>query len=141
MNYLRILLTMSLLLVGFGATAQCDDDVQAAKAIKELENGFIFMKTYRVNGKEGQRKQVEYSCVLNKDTNYMLRLVSKDGKANGIIVTLFDAQRNEVATNHINNKLFEGWTYKSGATGVYFLTFTFKDSQSFCGGAAMGFKK
>lgn len=141
MKHSIFLILFACLLFNFSSFAQCDDDIQTAKSVKELESGFIFMKSYRVNGKDGQRKQVEYTCVLNKDTNYMLRVVGKDGKSIGIIATLYDSQRNEVATNHLNNKIFDGWTYKSGATGVYFLTFTFKDTQSYCGGASMGFKK
>jgi hypothetical protein len=143
MNVIRLLSLLAFLtfVPQLAAFAQCDAEVHTAKSVKELEQGFIFMKSYRIDGKEGQRKQVEYTCVLNKDTSYMLRVVSKDGKTNGIIATLYDAQRVEVATNHLNNKMFEGWTYKSGATGVYFLIFTFKDSQTYCGGASMGFKK
>jgi hypothetical protein len=65
----------------------------------------------------------------------------KDGGAQGMIVTLYDSQRNELATSHVNNKFFPGWTYKCKATGIYYLSFTFKDSQSYCGAAVLGFRR
>lgn len=135
-----LLLITFYLSINFSALAQCDSEIYTSQALKTLTTGFTFVKAYKVDGKEGTRKQIEYTCVMNKDNSYMMRVSSKDGAANGIIVTLYDAQRNELAINQISNKSFVGWTFKCGATGVYYITFTFKDSPSYCGGAVLGFK-
>jgi hypothetical protein len=124
----------------FLASAQCDSEIYTSQALKTLAAGFTFTKAYKIDGKEGTKKQIEYTCVMNKDNDYMIRVASKDGGSHGIIVTLYDAQRNELATNQISNKSFTGWTYKCNAAGIYYITFTFKDAPSFCGGAVMGFK-
>jgi hypothetical protein len=121
-------------------TAQCDAEVLNNKALKSLPKGFVFLKSYKVDGKEGMRKSIEYTCVLNNETQYALHIASSEGNANGIIAILYDAQRTELATSQVNNKLFQGWTFNCKATGVYYLVFSFKDSQNYCGGAVMGFK-
>ncbi len=123
------------------AFAQCDTEIYIEKALRAMPKGFTFVKSYRVDGKGGIRKQIEYTCVLSRDTDYVIRMSSKDGGVNGLRVTLYDAQRNELASSFVNNKLFPGWTFKCKATGIYYLSFTFKDSQSYCGGAVMGFKR
>jgi hypothetical protein len=123
------------------ASAQCDSELYSTKCIKSLPPGFTFVKSYKIDGKNGIRRNIEYTCVFSKDTNYVIRMAGKDGGPNGIIATLYDAQRNELATSHFNNKFFPGWTYKCKATGIYYLSFTFKDSQSYCGAAVLGFRR
>lgn len=135
-----IILNIFILGIHHNSFAQCDSDIYTSQALKTLGKGFTFVKAYKVDGKNGTRKQIEYTCVMNKDNSYMMRVASKDGAANGIIVTLYDSQRNELAINQVSNKSFGGWTFKCGATGVYYITFTFKDSPSYCGGAVLGFQ-
>lgn len=135
------LLIVFFMFFNFSAFSQCDTEVYTAQALKTLSSGFTFVKAYKIDGKEGTRKKIEYTCVMNKDNSYMMRVSSKDGGAsNGIIVTLHDAQRNELAVNQFNNKSFNGWTFKCPSSGVYYITFSFKDSQSYCGAAVLGFK-
>jgi hypothetical protein len=126
--------------ISFSAFSQCDSEIYAAQALKTLGTGFTFVRAYKIDGKEGTRKQIEYTCVMNKDNSYMMRVASKDGAANGITVTLYDAQRAELAVNQLNNKSFNGWTFKCTTSGIYYITFTFKDAPSFCGAAVLGFK-
>lgn len=128
------------ILLSYTSQAQCDAEALNNKALKSLPKGFVFLKSYKVDGKEGMRKSVEYTCVMNSDTQYALHIVSAEGNANGIIATLYDAQRTELATSNVNNKFFQSWTFTCKTTGVYYLVFNFKDSQNYCGGAIMGFK-
>lgn len=121
--------------------AQCNIDALTERALRIIPKGFTFVRSYKVDGKSGIKKQIEYTCVLSKDTDYAIRMASRDGGTNGLRVTLFDAQRNELASSFVNNKLFPGWTFKCKSTGIYYLSFTFQDSQSYCGGAVMGFRR
>jgi hypothetical protein len=68
-------------------------------------------------------------------------MAGKDGGPNGLIATLFDSKRSQLATSYFNNRFYDGWTYKCTATGIYYLSFTFKDSKSFCGAAVLGFRR
>lgn len=126
---------------GGSASAQCNAELYNNKALKQLTTGYTFVKSYRVDGRNGTRKKIEYTCVFSKDTNYMIQIAGKDGGAQGIIATLYDSKRNKKASNYYDNKFYPTWTYKCRATGIYYLTFTFKDSQSFCGAAVLGFKR
>lgn len=121
--------------------AQCDSELYSNMALKKLSEGFTFIKSFKVDGKGGIRKEIEYTCVFSKDTQYKVIMEGKDDGANGIVVTLFDAKREQLASSFNNNKFYAGWTYLCKATGIYYLRFTFKDSHSFCGGAVLGFKR
>jgi hypothetical protein len=123
------------------AQAQCNAELYNNIALKQLSPGYTFVKSYRIDGKAGQRKKIEYTCVFSKDTNYMIRMQGKDGGAQGLIATLYDSKRNRLAQSYVNDKFFPGWTYKCTATGIYYLSFTFKDSKSYCGAAVLGFRR
>lgn len=121
--------------------AQCNTDLYTNLALKSLAPGYTFVKSYRIDGKNGDRKKVEYTCVFSKDTNYMVRMVGKDGGQEGLVVTLYDSKRAQLATSYVSSKFYPGFTYKCTATGIYYLSFTFKDSKSYCGAAVLGFRR
>jgi hypothetical protein len=121
--------------------AQCNAELFNNMALKLLPPGYTFVKSYRIDGKNGERKKIEYTCVFSKDTDYIIKMAGKDGGPNGLIATLFDSKRSQLATSYFNNRFYDGWTYKCTATGIYYLSFTFKDSKSFCGAAVLGFRR
>mgnify|MGYP006266950665 CR=1 FL=1 len=122
------------------AQAQCDTGTLTSIALSKLDN-YTFVKSYRIDGRSGRRKTIEYTCVFSKDTDYRIRIASKDGGANGIIATLYDSKRNQVGTSFINKKFLNGITYKCEATGIYYLKFEFRDSKNYCGAAVLGFHR
>jgi len=130
-----------LLSIAGNAVAQCNADLYTEKSMKNIMQGFMYEKSYRVDGRDGRARTVEYSCILSKDTNYSFTMSSKDGGANGMIFSLLDAQRNQVATNYYNNKFFTGIQYKCSATNIYYMNFVFKESQSHCGAAVLAFRR
>jgi hypothetical protein len=121
--------------------AQCNAELFISKALQQLTPGFTFVKSYRIDGRNGTRPKIEYTCVFSKDTNYTLTIVGKDGGSQGIIATLYDSRRNQMVSNFSENKFYQTLNYKCRATGIYYLTFTFKDPTPFCGGAVLGFKR
>lgn len=123
------------------ASAQCNAELYVNKCMKELNSGFLFFKSYRIDGKNGTRKKIEYTCVFSKDTNYQITISGKDGGPEGMIGTLYDGKRNKLVSSYYNNKFYPGWQYKCRATGIYYLSFTFKDSKSYCGAAVLGFRR
>ena len=120
--------------------AQCNVELYITKSMRDLSPGFQFLKSFRIDGNRGHRK-IEYTCVLAKHTKYQFRIKAKDGSTHGIIGTLYDSKRNRIVTNFYQNKFLPGWIFECKSTGIYYLNFTFKDSQSFCGAAVMGFKR
>ncbi len=145
MNMNRFFLLGVLLAVFVGistqASAQCNAELFISKALQNLAPGFTFVKSYRIDGRNGTRPKIEYTCVFSKDTNYTLTIFSKEGGSQGIIATLYDSRRNQMVSNFSDNKFYQTLNYKCRATGIYYLTFTFKDPSPYCGGAVLGFKR
>jgi hypothetical protein len=139
-NFLMVL--VAILCFGvFETQAQCNAELYNNMALKMLQPGYTFVKNYRIDGKGGERKKIEYTCVFSKDTNYMIRVAGKDGGSKGIVATLFDSKRQQMATSYLSSRFYEGWIYKCTSTGIYYITFSFQDSQSYCGAAVLGFSR
>ncbi len=134
-------LIIILSLTTYTSQAQCNSELYINRSMRQLASGFQFSKSYRIDGRQGSLKKVEYTCVFSKETNYQIRISGQDGKAHGIIGTLYDSKRNKLASSYYNNKFLQGFTYKCNSTGIYYLSFTFKNSQNYCGSAVLGYKR
>lgn len=121
--------------------AQCHADAKAKACISTLQNGFTFLKTFKVDGHNGAKAKVEYSYVFSKDTKYFLSICNDGNETDGIVVTMYDSKRQMISTNFNNGKYYQGLIYPCNATGIYYITFTFHDSQNYCGGSVLGFKR
>ncbi|NJN26521.1 MAG: hypothetical protein HC819_11365 [Cyclobacteriaceae bacterium] len=123
------------------ANAQCDAEAHANACISKLQDGFTFLKTFKVDGQGGAKAKVEYSYVFSKDTQYFLNICNSGADTDGIVVTMYDSKRQMVSTNFNKGKFYPGLVYPCNATGIYYITFTFQDSQNHCGGSVLGFKR
>ncbi len=141
----KIILTISflslLVFVAPEVSAQCDADEYAEACIPKLKEGFNFVKSYEIDGEDGDRNKVEYSYVFAKGTQYMLNLCSASDDTDGIVVNLYNSSRKLVSTSDANGKLYSAIAYPCNATGIYYISFTFKGSSKYCGGAVLGFKR
>jgi len=136
-------ITLVLILLNLGTTvlAQCDFQIQSQNCISKIKDGFIYVKSFNVNGQKGSKQKIEYSYVMTKDTQYYLNICTSEEDTDGIIITIYDSNRNPVSTNHAENKFFPALIFQCGATGIYYITYTFKNSKNFCGGSTLAFKK
>ncbi|NLR94251.1 MULTISPECIES: hypothetical protein [Flammeovirga] len=139
--FLAFTIIFALFAINEEASAQCNAELYVTKSMKELNPGFQFSKSYRIDGRNGTRRKIEYTCVLAKDTSYQITISGKDGGAQGLISTLYNAKRRKIISSFYNNRFLNTWTYKCTSTGIYYLSFTFKDSKSYCGAAVLGFKR
>ena len=139
-NYIGITV-VSLLFGAIMAKAQCNADALAQQCIPKMQEGFTFLKTFKIDGQGGAKTKVEYSYVFSKNTQYYLNICTGSDATDGIVVTMYDSKRQLVSTNYNNGKFYSGIIYPCNATGIYYITFTFKDSKSFCGGSVLGFKR
>jgi hypothetical protein len=121
--------------------AQCNAEALANDCIPRLQEGFTFLKTFKIDGAGGAKAKVEYSYVFSKDTQYFLNICSEGQATDGIIVTMYDSKRQMVSTNFNNGKFYPGLVYPCNATGIYYITFTFGESARHCGGSVLGFKR
>jgi hypothetical protein len=131
-------------ILGFRGTesmAQCDPEQYTNECIPRLGDGFNFLKSYKVDGEEGNKRKVEYSYVFTKGTQYMINLCANGEGTNGIVVSLYDSQRNLVASSKYNNQFISAIAYPCNTTGIYYIQYTFEDAADYCGGSALGFKR
>jgi len=123
----------------FQSKAQCNAETLSSQCIPKLASGFNFLKSYKVE--KAGKDYVEYSYVFTKGTQYMINICAPDQSADGIVVTLYDAERRKVASNKINEQYITAIAYPCNATGIYYIKYTFDDESSYCGGSALGFKR
>ncbi len=131
-------------LMAFGstvATAQCSADALSNQCIPKLAAGFNFLKSYKIDGEGGSKDKVEYSYVFTKGTQYMINICAPNQPTDGIVVTLYDSNRNKVATSKVNGQFISAIAYMCNATGIYYIQYTFDGSTTYCGGSALGFKR
>jgi len=121
-------------ILSISAFGQCQTDECVAK----INEGYTFLKSYKI---EKIGDQLEYSYVLSKETNYML-VMCNGGTGQNTIVTMFDSNRKEIATNQDKKtgKVYPAIVYQCKATGIYYLRFSFVDQPACCV-SILGFKK
>ena len=119
--------------------AQCNAESLSTQCIPKLATGFNFLKSYKIE--KGGKDFVEYSYVFTKGTQYMINICAGGTNTDGIVVSLFDSNRNKVASSKYNGQFLTAMTYPCNTTGIYYIQYTFDGSTSYCGGSALGFKR
>ena len=118
---------------------QCNAENYSNLCIPKLSTGFNFLKSYKVE--KGAKDFVEYSYVFTKGTQYMINICADGQSTDGIVVSLFDSNRNKVATSKVNGQFISAIAYPCNTTGIYYIQYTFDGSTGNCGGSALGFKR
>lgn len=138
---LSILIVMAFLTASADLEGQCDPETFSSACVQKLATGFNFLKSYKIDGEGGSKEKVEYSYVFTKGTQYMINICSGGETTDGIVVSLFDATRNKVATSKIDGQVASAIAYPCNATGIYYIQYTFDRSAAHCGGSSLGFKR
>jgi len=123
------------------SSAQCNPDSYSSACLSKLKEGYTFLKNLNIDGQAGAKDKVEFSYPFSKDTRYFINICSEGADTGGIIVSIYDSNRKIVGTNFVNGKFFPGIEYPCGATGIYYITFTFEGSSTYCGSSVLGFKR
>ena len=119
--------------------AQCSPGSLSRQCIENLVEGAIYLKSFSIDGQDMTRDKIEYTTVLSKDTHYTLHICSSGEGADGIVLTIYDAKRNAIASNREEFIIKSELKYTCTKTGIYYLAFTFYDSANRCGGCIMSF--
>src|SRR5688572_31046232 len=109
MKKLFVLVFSVFVLSGFNADAQCNAETLSTQCIPKLASGFNFLKTYKVE--KAGKEYVEYSYVFTKGTQYMINICEPGQNADGITVSLYDSDRNKVATNKVSDQYASSIVY------------------------------
>lgn len=124
------------------ARAQCNSEPLVDEVLNFLkEKNFNFLKSYKIDGQKGTNKEVEYSYVFSAGTTYMIVVNNGVKNAEGIIITVEDAERNEIAKSFIGDTYVPAVQIICNRTGIYYLRFTLVDKKHDCAAAVLGFKR
>lgn len=140
-TFYTILITALFFISGSETKAQCDPESFTQNCIPKLSNGFNYLKSYKINGNDGAKDKVEYSYVFTKGTQYMINVCANGEGTDGIVVNLYDSNRNRVASSKVNGQFISAIAYPCNNTGIYYIQYTFDNSSAYCGGSALGFKR
>jgi len=121
--------------------AQCNPETYSLNGIEKLKEGYIYLKSYNIYGNNGAIDKIEYTAVFSKDTDYLLNICTETNDVDGIILSIYDSKRKQVASNIVNNAIQSSINFKCTITGIYYLTFTFQNSRKQCGGCILAFRK
>lgn len=137
-----ILLTLAVFPIGLTiASAQCAPEEYSMDCIQKLREGFIYLKSYNIDGNKDSRAMVEYTIVFSRDTQYVLHICTGSLDTDGIVLTIYNPQREIMATNNTGDNINSELQFNCSTTGIYYLTFTFQSSKSMCGGCVLSFKR
>lgn len=121
--------------------AQCAPGSLSRDCIKNIGEGFIYLKSFSVDGQAISGDKVEYTAVMSKDTQYAFNICTALEGADGIVLTIYDSNRNVILSNREGNVIDPELNYFCNSTGIYYVRFTFHDSKNRCGGCILSFKK
>ena len=138
-GYIFSLLIVSGLLFSSEVAGQCNTEAFVSASVAGITPGYSFLKSYKIAG-ERDLEKVEFSYVLTKGTNYLVNV--KDVTTTpSTIVTLYDSKRNKIATNKISGSTASAISFACGATGIYYLQYTFESAADRCAGSSLAFKR
>jgi hypothetical protein len=121
--------------------AQCDTEKHVEACIPKLQSGFTFLKSYNIDGQGGAKDKVEYSYVFTKGATYQVMICNDGTGTDGIVLTLYDSNRNKVASTMYEGSTLSSIAFPCQVTGIYYITYTFEGSSNYCGGSVLGFKR
>ena len=127
------------MLISVKAVAQCNPETYSLNCLEELSEGYIYLRSFNIDGLNGGKEKIEYSVVLSNSTKYLLNICTPSGNIDGINLSIYDSKREMVASNMINNALHSDIEFDCEQTGIYYLTFTFEESNKYCGGCILSF--
>jgi hypothetical protein len=127
MKKLLVIFSVLCLVLVFGVSFS---QFKTAECVAKL-NGFTFLKTYKL---DNPAKEVEHSYVFSKDNSYMVIICNKDGSPRNTSVTLYDSNRNLIASSYdeANKRHYYALAYNCKATGIYYMKFKFEDPTIDC---------
>lgn len=136
-----LILLLLIILPNLNLMAQCAPGSLSRECIDNISEGFIYLKSFSIDGQDNLKERIEYTAVMSKDTQYAFKICTSDEGADGIILTIFDSNRNEIISNQQESDIDPELNYICTSTGIYYLRFTFYESMNRCGGCILSFKK
>ena len=121
---------------------QCNAEEKVKVCAPSPDSGYTLIKSFEIDGLGGNKSEIKYSYVFTKGTQYLINICGEgENSTDGVVVTLFDKYRNQVATNLVDGVALQKISYPCTATGIYYITYSFVNSVHYCAGSTIGFKR
>ena len=121
---------------------QCNVEEKLKVCAPTPDSGYTLIKSFEIDGLSGGKSEIKYSYVFTKGTQYLIKICGdSENSTDGVVVTLYDKYRNEVATNLVDGVAVSKISYPCTATGIYYITYSFENSIHYCAGSTIGFKR
>ena len=125
--------------------AQCNNNMKT-KCLPSLAS-YTVLKTYLIELEKRKSKRklppkARYSLMLSKGTRYRISGCVDEATNDKMIFTLFD-NMGEVSSsyNKQSGKHYPAFEFICNKSGVYYITFHFKNGSKGCGGANIAMRK
>lgn len=102
---------------------------------------FNYLKEYEIDNDYGAKQKVEYSIALVEGFDYEYYFTGFKEGHQEVIATLYDSNRQKLTSNKHHKNFVHVIKHASRKTGIYYIAFTFKDEEEYCGAAVLGFVK
>jgi hypothetical protein len=136
---MKKLLILLFIVFGSDVLAQCNSENISSECIAKFDSGFNFLKSFKIEQKG--KEYIEHSYVFTKNTEYMINICHAGLKSEGIVLSLFDSNRNKVASSKIDGKFISAIAYPCNNTGIYYMRYTFEGPMTDCCSSALAFKR
>jgi hypothetical protein len=145
------LLSSFMLLLGFwgnptipsktaDVNVNCNATAYTDKCKEQIPERFTYLRNYPLDFAGGKNK-IQYNYIFSKDNKYVIILANDSPKLEGLIITIFDSNHKQLATNFVNNKYYTTIMYECKATGNYYMTFTNSSQNATCAAAVLAFQR
>jgi hypothetical protein len=118
--------------------SDCTADHAKTQCIKNLDQGFSFLKSYDLN-----ENVEEYSFIFSRGVNYMLTSALEQDPSSQVEIKLYDKSKKLIFSNY-NKKKKEYYKvlYPCTYTGVHYIEFVNNNAvQEKCGAGVLGYKR
>lgn len=122
-------------------TAQCNYEFQRGKALSYLPRNYFFTHTLKCNP-VSNKQGVKATYLMFKNKTYCFTASSKEGEAQGMVVTVYDDKQNVICSNYNENenRFYRKMLFQCNKSGLYTVEVSFKDAKATCGYLAVGVK-
>lgn len=102
-------------------------------------DGFNLLKTYLLDGSDDFTKSVEYSFVLYKNREYLIKICGEAKVLRDASMTLMDKDHNEIMEADLSDS--KAVRFTCSASSIYYIRFEMGRKNKLCANATLAFRR
>lgn len=129
------------LCAGLSFSQSCESEYLDSCKKHLSEDHFTFLKSFKLVNEHGEHHTFEYSYMLLEGKKYEYYFEGYKEGGQDVVATLYDPNHKAVATSKKKDNYEHKLVYECKKRGIYYIEFSFKDDNAFCGTASLGFSR